>query len=414
MTKHAILSPSSAERWFLCPGSLWVAKDIPDSETTYAAEGTTAHALAEYCLKNNKPASNLLGMKTAVNDINVDDEMVEAIQGYVDTIKGIMSTKRDIVAFEVEQKLDFTELLNPEAIKASLGEDAFISSAFGTADVIILGDGELQIHDLKYGKGVKVSAVKNKQLLIYGLAAYRYYSLCCEISKISLHIHQPRLNSHSEYSLTPHELIEFGQLLEKKALHAYTVYFNGPTNDGDFSAGDSQCRFCKAAGVCNALANQVAEDIGAEFDVIDDNIVTQVRTSDGSEIAKKLSVLDKIEAWVTAVRATAHSMLSQGRQVPGYKLVMGRQGSRAWRDAAEAESILKSFRLKQDEMYNRKIISPTQAINVLKDSPKRLSKLEEVITRPDGKPTVVSETDKRPAISISILDDFKDLTQEEN
>ena len=412
MTEHALLSPSAAGRWFECPGSLWATKDIPDTETAYAAEGTTAHALAEYCLKNNKPASSLLGMKTAVNDINVDDEMVEAIQGYVETIKGIMDTKHDIVAFEVEQKLDFTELLNLEAIKLALGEDTPIRRAFGTADVIILGDGELQVHDLKYGKGVRVSAVKNKQLLIYALAAYRYYSLCCEISKISVHIHQPRLNNYSEYNLTPNELFEFGQLLEKKAFHAYTVYYNGPTNDMDFSAGDSQCRFCKAAGTCNALASQVAEDIGAEFDVIDDNTVTQVSLSDGLEISKKLSVLDKIEAWVTAVRTTAHSMLSQGQQVPGYKLVMGRQGSRAWRDPEEAEKLLKSFRLKQDEMYNRKVISPTQAIKVLKDSPNRIAKVEEVITRPDGKPTVVPETDKRPAISIA--DDFTDLTQEDN
>lgn len=412
MTEHATLSPSAAERWFACPGSLWATKDMPDSETAYSAEGTTAHALAEYCLKHNKPASGLLGMKTAVNDINVDDEMVEAIQGYVDTIKGVMDTKRDLVVFEVEQKLDFTELLNPEALKIALGDDAVIHSAFGTADVIILGDGELQVHDLKYGKGVKVSAVKNKQLLIYALAAYRYYSLCCEISKISVHIHQPRLNNYSEYSLTPNELFEFGQLLEEKALHAYTVYTNGPVNDGDFCAGDSQCRFCKAAGTCNALANQVAEDIGAEFDVIDDNTVAQVGMFDGSEISKKLKVLDKIEAWVNAVRTTAHRMLSQGQSVPGYKLVMGRQGIRTWRNAEEAEKLLKSFRLKQDEMYNRKIISPTQAIKVLKDSPNRIAKLEEAITRPDGKPTVVSETDKRPAISI--LDDFKDLTQEEN
>lgn len=411
MTGHAILSPSGANMWFDCPGSLWLGKDEPDKSSSYAAEGTTAHALAEYCFKFNKPAKNLLGMRTVVNHINVDEEMSDAIQGYVDTVNGIKASMSDIQVFDIEQKLDFTDLLDLSANINVMNTDYQVEKAFGTADVVLLGDGELQIHDLKYGKGVRVSAKNNRQLLIYALAAYHNYSLCCEINTISVHIHQPRLNHYSEFRVTPDELLEFGHELKKKAGVAYNIYLNGPQSDADFCAGESQCRFCKAAGKCDALANQVAEKVGSDFTNLDEEIVQQVEHLENQALADRFNALAMIEAWVKAIRAKAQHELHQGRPVPGFKLVIGRLGNRAWRDESEAENALKSFRLKQDEMYNRKIISPAQALKVLAGSEKRIKKLEEFITRPEGKPTVVPESDKRPAISPA--DDFTDLTQEE-
>lgn len=414
MTSHAILSPSSAERWFNCPGSLYATKDLPDVNTSYAKEGTTAHALAEFCLKFNKKAVDSLGKLITPNGIYVDEEMAEAVQEYVDTVNGIKASMSDLLIVDIEQKLDFTDLLDIASVKDTISADTDKFEAFGTADAIILGDGELQIHDLKYGKGVQVYAEDNKQLMIYALAAYQYYSLCCDITKISMHIHQPRLHHHSEYSVTPDELLAFGEKLKERAVKAYTVYLNGPTNDDDFCAGESQCRFCKAAGNCEALAKHVTATIGADFNVINDvgDVVIDAVTVDAPEdIAIKFSALNTIKSWITAVETRVNFLLQQGQKVPGYKLVMGRQGNRAWRNVEEAENALKTFKLKEDERYTKKLISPTQALKVLKDSPKRVAKLEELIIRPEGKPTVVSELDKRPAINIA--DDFNDLTQEE-
>ncbi|OCF97139.1 hypothetical protein A9G08_09880 [Gilliamella sp. wkB195] len=411
MTNHALISPSGAERWFNCPASLWLSKDEPDQSSEYAKEGTTAHALAEYCFNFNKKADGLVGMKTVVNDIDVDEEMAEAVQIYVDTVNGIRSSMSDVLVFDVEQKLDFSELLDISTNINTMNTDYKPEKSFGTADVVLLGDGELQVHDLKYGKGVRVSAENNKQLLIYALAAYYYYSLGCEINKISVHIHQPRLNHYSDFTLTPDKLFDFGKQLKEKAGIAYSIYLNGPQSDTDFCAGESQCRFCKAASKCETLANHVAQTIEADFENLDDTFVEHVDKLSNEALAKKFKAIDMIKSWIKAVETRVQAQIQQGNAVPGFKLVIGRQGNRAWIDEEDAENALKSFRLKQDEMYSRKLISPTQALKVLKGSEIRIKKLESLITRPEGKPTVVPESDKRPAISPA--DDFTDLTQEE-
>lgn len=409
MTSHALISPSGAERWFACPASLWLSKDEPDQSSEYAKEGTTAHALAEYCFNFNKKADGLVGMKTVVNDIDVDEEMAEAVQIYVDTVNGIRSSMSDVLVFDVEQKLDFSELLDIST--NTMNTDYKPEKSFGTADVVLLGDGELQVHDLKYGKGVRVSAENNKQLLIYALSAYYYYSLGCEINKISVHIHQPRLNHYSDFTLTPDKLFDFGKQLKEKAGIAYSIYLNGPQSDTDFCAGESQCRFCKAASKCETLANYVAQTIEADFENLDDTFVEHVDKLSNEALANRFKSIGLIKAWITAVETKVQSELQLGNSVPGFKLVLSRQGNRVWTSEEEAENALKSFRLKQDEMYSRKLISPTQALKVLKGSGKRIAKLEEIITRSEGKPTVVPESDKRPAIFPA--DDFTDLTHEE-
>lgn len=411
MTGHALISPSGAERWFNCPASLWLSRNEPDQASEYAREGTAAHALAEHCLRFNIHAYSLSGAKIGPNNIAVDDEMLEAVQRYVDTVNGIKSTMTDVLVFDVEQRLDFSELLDLSTNINTANTGYKPEKSFGTADVVLLGDGWLQVHDLKYGKGVRVSAENNKQLLIYALAAYYYYSLGCEINKISVHIHQPRLNHYSEFTVTPDELFEFGKQLKEKAGIAYNIYLNGPQSADDFCAGESQCRFCKAAGKCETLSNHVAETVNADFENLDETCIQQVDTLDSETLSNKFRSIGLIKSWITAVESRVHSELQHGNPVPGFKLVIGRQGNRAWVNEQDAENALKSFRLKQDEMYSRKLISPTQALKILKGSEIRIKKLEEIITRPDGKPTVVPESDKRPAISPA--DDFTDLTQED-
>lgn len=421
MTSHAILSPSGANMWFDCPGSLWANKNLPEGTSEYAREGTTAHILAEYCLKfDKKNAGEMVGMRMdATNNPPVDAEMAEYIQGYVETIRGILDACAKVDAFEVEQKLEFTELLDLSTCVDMVGLDYKVEPMFGTADVIIIADGELQVHDLKYGQGVTVVAQGNTQLRIYALAAYYFYSLIYDIERVSIHIHQVRKNSYTSEDITLDELLAFGEKLKEKASWAYLCYING-ANEDDFSPSESACRFCKSSSTCPALAKHVAETVAGHFVDLDKDISEQLTTTvdiselPNAELANKFKAVKLIESWCKSIQARAQAELQQGNGLPGYKLVYGRLGNRAWSSEEEAETALKSFRLKQEEMYKRSLISPTEATKIFKDNPKRLSKLETIIVRAEGKPTVVVESDKRPAIEINISNAFEDLTKEDN
>ena len=126
-----------------------------------------------------------------------------------------------------------------------------------------------------------------------------------------------------------------------------------------------------------------------------------------------MAAVDLVEQWCKAVRAEVESRLLQGQEVPGYKLVQGKRGARAWTSAEEAEAILKSMRLKQDEMYDLKLISPTTAEKVLKESPKRWNRIAPLISQSEGKPSVAPESDKRPALVLgAVEDDFEQVTDD--
>ena len=140
----------------------------------------------------------------------------------------------------------------------------------------------------------------------------------------------------------------------------------------------------------------------------------RIANSDNLHVSNCLKAVDLIESWCTAVRARAESELLKGHDVLGFKLVKGRQGARAWLDAAEAEKMLKSMRLKVDQMFDLKLISPTTAEKVLKETPKRWNKLQSLITRSDGKPSVAPVSDKRDALVIEpVSDSFADISGED-
>lgn len=398
---HARLSPSSAHRWMRCLGSLALESTQPDKSSAFAEEGTRAHALGEELLNGR-----LLGFEP---DRNADPEMLDYVLRYVDAVWTLAEGNE----LMVEQRVDFSHIVGVE-------------NSFGTADAVVIVGNELQIHDLKYGRGVRVDAEQNEQLQLYALGALEQFNLLYDFDSVRLFIHQPRLNHVSEWALSVEELLAFGQRAQEAAA-SVIVMFNIAECEGvntlpleNFTPGEKQCRFCKASAVCTAREQFHMQTVAGEFEDLDKPVrdmiadaVARVPMLTNEQLAEIYGQADFLESWLKAIRDRVNSELNAGHPVPGFKLVTGKQGNRAWSDEALAEEMLKSFRLKQEQRYSQKVISPTQAEKLLKkDSPRRWTKVEVLITRADGKPTIAPESDPRPALNVNPVNDFDDVSDD--
>jgi hypothetical protein len=389
---HAKFSPSSAHRWMRCPGSIQAEEGIQDSSSSYAEEGTAAHELAALCLTQGTDAAGYLG-RLMQNGVEVTDDMAEHVQTYVDLVRGLAEGHELLV----EQRVDFSAYIG-------------LPKQTGTADAVILSACGTWIHiiDLKFGRGVQVDAESNEQLCLYALGAYDQFSALSDYKRVRMTIHQPRLSHVSEAEMLTDDLLEFGHQAQLAATEALA-------DDAPRHPGPKQCKWCKVKATCPELAVSVFDIVAPGFEPTTataedfaDLTLTPVAMLSAEQIGLLIPHLELVEDWCKAVAAQALAMELRGEDVPGYKAVPGRRGARAWRDAAVAEETLKSMRLKKEEMYDFKLISPTSAEKLLKDSPRRWQKLQELITQPEGKPTLAPDTDKRPAIST--VDDFADLT----
>ncbi len=369
---HAKLSASGSSRWLNCPGSVRMEAGIERPSSIYAMEGTAAHELAEICLRNNFDAAQQIG--EVFENHEVTQEMADYVQEYLDYVRRVPGN------LMVEQRVDFSR---------------WAPEGFGTADAIILDDGTVNVIDLKYGKGVRVDAEENSQAMLYGLGVLNDFGGLYEINKLILTIVQPRLDHVSEYEITTEDLLAFGSKVIKAAQTALS-------DGADLVPGTTQCRFCAASDRCSALAEYNLGLINEGFETYEDpGIRKQVDKLLPEQIALILQNIDGITKWAKSIEAYAQSLLEIGETVPGYKMVKGRS-IRKWIDEQAASKTLVR-KLTKKQAFTEKLISVAQAEKLLgKDS----KIIKDHAFKPEGKPTLAHESDKREAISVNIADGF--------
>lgn len=398
MPKHALLSPSSAHRWMLCPGSVAMTKDLPEETSAYAVEGTTAHRFAELAARqaflplafSTEDAEELARMKA-----EEPAEMFEAVKTYLDCIK--------------DRSPEWTSLFRLEApldISAITGEEG----ARGTADCVFVdAHNTLWIVDFKYGRGVEVSAERNPQLTLYALAFLKSMDAftACYVKRVGLLIVQPRIWNVSEWTFSVASVPAMEQTFREGAGKALSEAkaWDGTASALTLTPEEGACRFCRAKATCPALRAKVEEALDQELGLIAPKPVDTLPAElpvpqEPEQVSRALGWLPLVKTWTDAVESRALSLMQSGANVPGYKLVAGRAGPRKWVDPdAAAETLVKAVGVKV--AYERKLISPTAAEKLKKSgeiSEGYWKRLEAVTGRTEPKPTVAPNSDKRPAL----------------
>lgn len=400
---HARLSPSSADRWLTCMGSVILTKDLPNTGNAYSTEGTDYHEAAAYCLEEGVEAASLVGRPMKSGAIATEDNL-QFVQEYIDVIQSHIDEGGQLL---VEEAVPIEHLT---------GEPG----AEGTSDAIIQrADRELVIGDLKFGRGVQVQAEGNRQAKIYALGAIQKYELQDRYDTVRLLISQPRNGGTSEDVVSMSDLLSFGKDVTRIARRLLTVTADGTlvfTPNLPLAPSEKACRFCKAKGTCPALRESIEQVMGDGFQHLDQAEAAEVVLANitampaETALGSAMDLADLVEIWLKGVRARVEAELLAGVQVIGrdgaYKLVQGKKGNRKWTDEKSTEEMMKGFRLKVQEMYDLSVISPASAEKLLaKTSPRRWEKLKPLYTQSEGSQHVANATDPRPALVMAKPED---------
>ena len=362
--KHAILSASSSERWINCPPSARLCENYPDRGSDYAAEGTDAHTLCEFRLKQ------ALGLpaKNPIEDLGwYNEEMEECAAAYTAYVMELVEAAKQSGSTPtvlIEQRVDFSR---------------WVESGFGTADCIVIADRILNIVDYKHGQGVEVSAVDNSQMKLYALGALEIIDYLYDIEEVQMTIFQPRKGNVSVFQISREALLEWA---EGELTRQAQLAFEGK---GEFSCGE-WCRFCKAKAECRERANANLALAQLEFQL--------PALLDDEEIAEILGKLDALVSWATDVKEYALQQAVSGKAWTGWKLVEGRSNRRYTNENAVIAAVLQAGY----DPYEKKVLGITAMQKALGKA--RFEELlSPFIEKPQGKPTLVPESDKRPAMN---------------
>lgn len=397
MGAHALLAPSSAKRWMTCAPSARLEATVPNKDTAYTREGTIAHAMAESILRNLLKSEPLTFPDAGLYFETYGNEIAEFCRTCEH--EGLEWREMAETVYEHYCRLVYeaylgAKLEDPEAVlliesRLRLGE--FIPEGFGSSDAVLIYGNTLEVFDLKYGKGVKVYAERNPQMMCYALGAYCGQGEFYDIANVRMTIIQPRLRHESSWSMTSPDLLHWAHNVLKPAAHKA---FKG---EGEQTPGE-HCRFCRVAAQCKALASYTLS-------------VTEDKTEPGlmslEDIAQLLPHFATIKSWISSVEDFALDAALEGKKLPGYKIVEGRS-IRKISNANEARE-----RLDKAGITPESYLKPAE-LKTITDLEKTLTKkgfntlLGDLVIKPEGKPTLVEEADPRPEFSRA-ASDFKEL-----
>jgi hypothetical protein len=350
-----------------------MGEHIEDTTSVFAEEGTDAHTLSEYKINKTlglvveNPKANLKYYDEAMDD-HTDGYAIYILEQYE-----MAKSKNKDALILTEQKLDISK---------------FVPDCKGTGDCIILADKTLHIIDFKYGQGVLVSSENNTQMMLYALGALEMFSSLYEIDQVLMTVYQPRLSNISTRTIETTELLNWAEnYLKPQALLAHE-------GKGEFQSGE-HCRFCKVKATCRKRAEDNLEL--AKYDFRSPSLLNN------NEIGEILKKAEELVAWASDIKEYAFSLLNRGEKLEGFKLVRGRSN----RKYIDDEAVAKIVKNAGYDPYDKKILGITAMTSLLgKNQFQEL--LGSLIHKPLGAPTLVPESDKRPAITIN---DFNDMEE---
>ncbi|KSV60435.1 DUF2800 domain-containing protein [Acetivibrio ethanolgignens] len=376
MSSHAFLSPSASHRWLNCPPSAKLCAALPDQTSPYAAQGTDAHELCAYLVEK------ALGrdVKDPTESLSYyDPEMQTCAEGYAEFVMQEYELAKqtcpdtDVL---IEQKVDFSK---------------WVEGGTGTADCILLSDGTAEIIDYKHGLGVMVSAESeefggNPQLMCYALGLIDMFDGIYNIDTIRMAIYQPRRDNVSICQMSKDDLMKWAEeTLAPTAILA-------TKGEGEFKAGD-HCQFCKVKATCRKRAEYNLEMAKYDFEV--------PATLEDHEIEAILMKVDQLTSWAEDVKEYALNQALQGKEYEHFKVVEGRS-NRKYTDENAVAFAVKDAGF---DPYEKKLLGITAMTSLL--GKKKFDELLGGLTmKPPGKPTLVSKSDKRPAMKNTAQEDF--------
>lgn len=384
---HARLSASGSKKWLNCPGSIQMESEFPDKTSAFAEEGTNAHSLGEAKIRLALNQYNRVKYHNAIKNLEITEDMDD----YTDSYKNFVIERFN----EAKGKTPDAQIYIEKQLDFSL----WVPGGFGTGDAVIIGDGTLEIIDLKYGTGVRVSAKDNSQMRLYALGAVSAFDFLYDIKQIRMTIYQPRIDNISTETISFDTLMAWGEEVKTRAERANNDNVTECVAGSHCDAG-----FCKARAVCRAY-NEERQRL-AMYDF------KRPAKLSVEEIADIIDQADKISKWVKTVNDYAlDQAVNHGVEIPGFKLVEGRSVRKYSKPDEEIGDHLIDLGYLESDIF-------TKSLKGISHMEKLLGKkgfndvLGDYVVKPQGKPTLVHNDDKRPAINstANAVEDFKNIT----